>query len=277
MAQSSEGSCEAVLKASLDSLDKLRKKISIGSKGTTDLLSLEQELKRLPSPEEVNGVLAAAREGLSKHIAAEKERLRGSFDPVLTQYLAGLKEANAPHRIVSQYHVRVGPLTLEAAPERLSARFLFNDQPVADWTMVSSVDDYRRMASEAKARLEEEAMPDDLFAATFLDAVGDLSLKAKGEVKLVRIMDAYPEITVQRVRRDLVRTKGKGPVKVADYPFCAFLYNLDRYKSALASLPQEKQVTFHTGGQEETGKYGVTLNGLDPEQPYKRFCYVTRR
>lgn len=275
---SSQGESSAnVLKANLEALEKLKRRITISKKKTANVFALEQEIIKLPAAEEVDAILINIKEELLGYVNSEKERLRNDFDSTLTQYISGLKSANAQHRIIDQYRLRTGILMMEASPDRVSARVLYNDAPIVDWSIVTSVKDYIDLEAEAKTKIEKYALPEDAFIVAFHSAVNELSLRGKSDTKLVKLQNVYPEIIVQKVRQSIMHSKGRGRIAPLEYPYFAFLFNLDKFKTDSSSLPQEKQLTFYTGSQVETESFGVTLNGLDPEQPYKRFCFVAKR
>jgi hypothetical protein len=174
---------------------------------------------------------------------------------------------------------RVGRLAIEIRLDDGLARLAYNREPLGSWQPIGQPADLERMFAAGEKQLGSAEIPPDALAETFIEAYDYLAskaFKAATTSKRIRLIDLLDEIRVVRAR-NLMRAKRRKDADAAiSLPVWALLYNADLYRAQAGELPPALRLVFETGSQNETEKYGVTLNGLEPTRDYQRFCFVRR-
>jgi hypothetical protein len=236
---------------------------------------LDAALQRLPDAQTFTSALEELREKAISFLTAARQQRLQEFGRIEADYMRHVREKYGSAREVRDGW-RVGPLELSVRREQAQVRFLYNHEPLTPWNSVASSDDLIQMEHAVeqalkKAEIAEPELVDGLQAAY------QTALRRRSGTQMspaVAIIDLYLEFRLERARREL---SGKPDKKLSqtELPRWAFLYNLDRYRSLSSRIPEEKRLGFQTGSMVETTKLGVTLNGLRPEEDYKKYCFVT--
>jgi hypothetical protein len=251
-------------------LTRVKPLASVKGKGGGAVASLERAIEALGDPATVADALAAAVTQAKDIVDAANNRRAAAFGAAMSEYLRGLG-SNSRETAVGW---RVGLLELEKRSEDGSLRACYNRAVVVDWAPIREASDVGEFVQRAEELLRKAEVPEDRLGPVFSDAFRHASQQAKDGRVVLR--DFLSELRVALVR-DALQGKRRADARSAlDLPPAALLYNTDRYRAMSSRLPADERLRFETGGQRETQRIGVVLNGLDPARHYESYCYVRR-
>jgi len=281
------------IKEELDSSDifKIRKEISgivtllngIEKIKVTDpkfLQKVEHYLKKVPTQEEIIRLYEKFKE-LEALIQKSKMQKNQEFQRKFTAFLTALNEQKTEYNIIDTYSVRVGFLEIQGKSENATVSFFYNKAVILDQKPVNSSDDISKYMKESLEKLSKSEIPEnkliDIVSLSYSTICNERTKQNPDGANRVPIIDLQKEIFIQLIRDEISEKKSRN-IKLKDFAFpeWVFLYNLDRYKNLHDSIPENKRLIFGRGSQEQTEKIGVVLNGLNPNQIYQKFTYVSR-
>lgn len=239
---------------------------------------IEKQLKKMGSGELVSNEIVKLLQATARAVHEEKKRRAESFNRSVTTFILELKrEGEECKEIDSSW--RIGPLELVIDRKQPLIKFRYNAIDVSSLEPVLDHEDLRKKWGQALqtlkgTRIEEKLLVDSLWNA--YQAIQEKYKKKNLARRNVPLGELYPEMRVELVRLELKEGKAGKKIKHGVLPEWAFCYNLDLYRALPTSTKLEKVLSFETGGQREQSK-AMTLNGLDPTQPYKSFNYVAAR
>lgn len=243
---------------------------SVKGKGGGAVASLQRAIDALGDPSTVADALAAAVTQARDIVDTANRRRAAAFGTAMSEYLRG-SGADTRETAVGW---RVGPLELEERSEDGSLRARYNREIVMDWAPIREASDVGDLVQQAQELLRKAEVPEDKLAPVFSDAFRHASHQA-GDGRVV-LRDFLSELRVALVRAALQAKRRADARAALDLPPAALLYNTDRYRAMSSRLPPGERLRFETGGQRETQRIGVVLNGLDPARQYESYCYVRR-
>lgn len=236
--------------------------------------TLEIAIAALPPSESLASALEDLRKRaaatLSAARAARAERVRS----LEAEFVRGKREGGASVRESGDSSWRIDSLEIETDRGRAQARAKYNREVVVGWMAIANARDFDRLVADGQKRLVSAELPEDAVPQLFWAAYEHL--RGKNQVTArVALLDLYRELRVAITRHELSTGKADRKLSRADFPKWAFLYNLDRYRRVLPSLPAETRLTLETGSQQDN-KRGLTVvvNGLNAADDYRSYCYV---
>lgn len=239
------------------------------------LAKLEAALARLPGGDAFGQMVDGLRRKAAEAVArARRERIQ-AFRRIETDFVRGVQAQGESVREQANGW-RVGPLEFQVRREQAQCRWLYNREVLAEWSMVTSLNDVERTRAKSLELLRKAALPEASLREAFWEAYREcirLQQGGKANPSLVPLLDFYRQLRLTLVSRDLAQRTDK-KLSYAEFPKWAFLYNLDLYRTLSSSVPRETRLAFQTGSQQETRRLGVVTNGLDPGQDYKVVCYI---
>jgi hypothetical protein len=244
-----------------------------------DLDKLEKYVQTIPNGDEIKSTLDSCSANLQGYINIAKKNRLSSFQPLINSFLESLSREQKDLKIIENNLFRVGCLEVETKPETGRIRVSFNENILIPWRPITNSAEIESALSDARkklldTRIEPERFPDFLFNA--YKKVRILR-ERQGERNsdLVPIRSLHSEVILELFQYDL-QSRKNFDAKFSEiyYPFWAFQYNLDKYRSSADKVPPEKRLFFEQGDQTDTGKMGVVLNGLTANSLYKDFCYL---
>jgi hypothetical protein len=244
----------------------------------TTMDDLEKAISRLPESEVLLKSLDELRRTTEDALQGHRKARQESFRRGEAEFIRELRESKTPLR-EGDSSWRVGPLELQLRREQSQARTLYNREPLIDWTPAASKSDLSELLEKSTKMLDAAALPQGLLVSAASGAYEALietsAQKNATRASRVAMQDFYREFRVALVRSELAAGRPDRKLKHADLPRWAFLYNLDLYRKLPAAEKKGHNIAFETGSQKEqaSGK-GLVLNGLDPTQDYKVFCYA---
>jgi len=233
---------------------------------------LNAAVVKLPEADVIGEAVSELR---SKAESFLKEAVRDRTDRVKRAEAEFVRTAREEGKAVRELDSswRIEALEIQLKREEGKARAAFNHEPVTRWEAIASREDLDRLEEEARTLLKEAEIPEVDLPGTFWEAFRSYRWRNRTEDR-VPVADLYPEIRLERVRREIADGRPDRKITGTEFPRWAFLYNLDRYR-ALGSAIDGGRLAFETGSQAETGKIGVTVNGLKADQDYRKVCYVS--
>ena len=197
-----------------------------------------------------------------------------SFGLFEVAFLKRMKERGIPEREAGGGW-RVGPIELELRREQGQARAKYNHEQVVPWRRIASAEDLEGLWDAANSYLEKAAISDGDLVDVVRGAYQDALQRRQRKDGTVAVHDLMRSLRVELVRHELGTGKPDKKLQRADCSLPVMLYHLDRFRRAQAAARAGVQLMFQTGSQAEQQKgLGVVLNGLDPTQDYKVFCYI---
>jgi len=244
-------------------------------KSLKDVEEFEKRLKKL-STEILCQDLRQWEENSLKIFAEVVTEQRRKFGSYVAEFIKYQRENNVPLKELHNAW-RVSHLKMMLKPETSSVKFVYNDQNIMDWKVVSATEGIRKNFEQATKELERYMLPTGIFTDLLLRAYEYYFLrKRKDKITVpsgIPIKDFYEELQVELFRLKLSNRK----IKVEKLPLWAFLYNLDRYFANYKNIPSNKRIAVQSGSQHEIQKgMGMVLNGLNPLDEYKTCCYVKK-
>lgn len=239
---------------------------------------LDDTLRRAPASGEILQQLDEIRTRISEAVSKALKQQAADFRKAEVAFVKRLREAKTPYRELDEAW-RIGPWELEVRRERGQARLLYNREQILGWSRVSSADELAGILQKGDQILEAASIPTPLLIEALWSAyqsnAGIRSSSDSSKSARVPIIDFYRAVRVSLVRSEVSSGPPDRKLRYADLPRWRFLYNVDRYRKLPASDKQGRALAFETGSMKETatGK-GLVLNGLDPLEDYKVFCYV---
>lgn len=280
-----------ITESNFDDIPKIKKEISsivtlfngldkIKSNDPNFLQKVENYLKKVPSQEEIPRLYENLKK-LERLVQQSNEQKIREFQKNFTAYLTNLNELKIEYKINDTYSVRVGCLEIQGKPENATVSIFYNKSVIIHQKSISTSEDIKTcikdsMEKLSKSKIEEKLLIDLVYRA--YSTLCDEKAKQNPEgANRVPIIDLYKGIIMQLIKNEVWAKKTLN-FKLKDFAFpeWAFLYNLDRYKNLHDSIPENKRLIFGRGSQEQTEKMGVVLNGLNPNQIYQKFTYVSR-
>jgi hypothetical protein len=240
---------------------------------------IDRMIKALPPGETFARAVEELRQKASAFLNESKRSRQAAFREIEAAFIRQVQTAGLPIQELGQSW-RIGPIELKFRRELAQAQAFYNHQPLGKWTSIASLGDLQALFDGANANLEAAAIPLDILAnafwAAFRYARSQLSRPGVDRADMVPAREFYREVMVALYRDSLLRTKGqKAPIP--ELPEWAFLYNVDRYRSFLPSVPPDRRLAFQMGSQLDQSKgMGITVNGLDAREEYRVYCYVVQ-
>jgi len=257
--------------------DEFRK---IDSKDEDSIEKIEKLIQKFPESSDLLTQIEAIKSGLDTHIRESRKIRAGNFNTIFNEYLDNLQKSKRSSRQIDNNKLRVRMLELQADPKRSSIQFLFNKRELIPWKHVICSDDIVRYENECIETLKKNKIPEtdigDIFYRAYLNALGKNQREKRTYSDFVLIEDFYEEVQIELFRQQLHTKKSGDSGTTITFPIWAFLYNLDIYRK-MSNISEENKLTLEIGSQIETHKYGIVLNGLDPNSDYKMFCYIRGR
>jgi len=241
---------------------------------------LEKELHKLPSGEGLAAAVEDLRERTHGLVHQVRHNAAEEFGGIEAAFIKEARDEERPPReLVSGW--RLGPFELAVHRERAQARLLYNHEELIPWRHITSRKELDGLMDEGYELLRAHEIDLGEWIEVVWEAHSNLVNERRhdttGRLDRVPILDFYREVRVTRIRRELATGRIGKKLKYAELPQWAFLYNLDCYRQAVREIDREHLLGFETGSQkEQRERKGLTLNGLDPRDEYKTFCYVTR-
>ena len=251
---------------------RLRPLASLRKKGAAALVELEAAIATLGDPEVFSRALTTTVEQAKTELRRGREQRGRQFNRAIAQFI---RTTDHPTRETA-VGWRVGPVELEQRAEDGLLRARYNRETVVDWKPVGDTADVALLVNDAETLLVKRSIPVEDSSSVFLDAFGRLSVVADAGEREPRIAirDLLMEVAIVLVRRALRARRIADARAAVEIPRWALLHSVDVYRANSGRFSD--RLTFETGGQRETAKIGVVLNGLDPNRQYESFCYVRR-
>lgn len=192
----------------------------------------------------------------------------------ISEFIRKIRENKEIREMSSSW--RIGSLLLELNLSTSMVRFLYNNAPLDNkWLPVLDANDLMEKYSYYEQLMRQFEIKEDNLLEIFSEAYDS------SRSKLLRANNAMAQFVPLRlffeeVAVSLFRLDRHNKTKLADLPFWAFLYNLDRYTKIARELSLKDRLTLQDGSQQEVGKFGVCVNGLDAMQDYKMVTYIFR-
>lgn len=243
------------------------------------LSKLEKFGQKFPAGDDLKQTADDIRQRLNQYVLDSRNQRISDFTQNFNKFMKQVQDQGKNHRITDNTKIRVEELEFQADPKNGYINVLFNKIVLIPWREVSSADDIWLTYDEASTTLRKSSIPENILPEIVVMAYSSIRSKQEYEKKLnahlVPVSALHEEMIIGLLRNQM---KGKSALskKFKDIylPDWAFRYNLDRYRSLLPTLPEDKKVVFQTGSQLETERNGVVLNGLNAQEEYKKFCYV---
>jgi hypothetical protein len=236
-------------------------------------------LKKLPKADDVKNSyeeIIQRMEIFSKKLAADRKE---KFAKYKTDYLKNLQSQNIPYKIIDNNLIRVQIFEIEFKPETAQIRILFNKLIIIDWNNINSSDSFHKYENNAMKMIKSIEISDKQLPIIIKNAYNRLYKRKRMEDKihpnLVLLKALHREMIKELFFQQLSQRKSYNIRFPEVYlPDWAFVYNLDKYRTLIPTLDPEYQLSFETGSQAQTENFGIVLNGLNPNQELKKFCYI---
>lgn len=239
---------------------------------------LEKALTALPSSEQLARALDELRTRATQALSGLRDDRVKKVGAYEAEFIRAMRQAGHTPREAGASAWRVGPIEIELQRERARARARYNKEAISPWQPVSSAASLVALHRKAQSLLESSALPTEALPDVLWWAYDHLRRHAaRTDAAAVRIPlpEFYREVRVALARMELSGGKADRKLARIEFPRWAFLYNLDRYRKAHASVPAEKRLALETGSQHDHSKgLAMVLNGLDAGDDYKSYCYV---
>jgi hypothetical protein len=274
---------DAELEIMVKDLIKIVKKIDgikyIKPQNPKFLEKLEAYQKSLPRGSDIGPLLDGISFRLRDYIEEKKQYRAKNFQPLINEFLESLRTKQRDYRIIENTLFRVGWFEMETQPVNGTIRILFDKNVILPWRPVHNLGEIESCFQECTNQLKDVEIPIDKFSNMLYQCYQRLRTeqekKRKPNSRFVLLKSIHEEMLIE-----LFRTQVKGKknlnVKFKDifFPEWAYQYNLERYRSQMSEIPDEKRLLFETGSQADTEKFGIVLNGLSAQSDYKKFCYI---
>lgn len=233
---------------------------------------LDTRLRALPESSRIAAAMDEIRQRGTTLLRSVRQAREAELRRTETELLNGLRAAGRTPREVDGGW-RIGSLEWQFDKSQARVRACFNREIVVAWTAIASRDEFDKLMASAEASLKSAdlggAIRRQLFWAAYQEA------RKGSKTALVLLKELYKQVRLQLVKLELESGKVDKRLESADFPRWRFLYNLDLYRSEAGSLPAEIRLGFETGSQADHARgLAMVLNGLEPSEPYKTFCYV---
>lgn len=238
------------------------------------LQQLAAALEKLPANPVIGQMLQELRDQATELAASIARSRVEAFGRIEAEYIRSVRGSERAVRELSSGW-RVGILELAVQRDQGLIRFLYNHEPLTDWQPVANVTEVAEAERKAFTLLTSAAMREEDLIDSFWAAY-QASLARRGSNRSgseVHVSDFYIELRLERMRRELRDGKPDRKLRQTELPRWAFLYNVDLYRSLRAAVPADRRLGFQTGAMAES-KTGITINGFDPNQDYRRVVYV---
>jgi len=239
---------------------------------------LDKTLQKLPAGEGLAAAVEDLRERTHGFVHQVRHNAAEEFRRIEAAFIKEERDAGRPLREVASGW-RLGPFELAIHRGWAQARLLYNHEELIPSRYITSRKELDGLMEEGNELLRAHEIDLGEWIEVVWEAHGNLVNERRrdttGRVDRVPILDFYREVRVTLIRRELATGRIGKKLKYAELPQWAFLYNLDRYRQAARKIDRERLLGFETGSQkEQRERKGLTLNGLDPSDEYKTFCYV---
>lgn len=238
---------------------------------------LEGTLAKVPSTDTLRRAAEELRQRTESWLQRERKARREAFGRTEAELIHELRSSGEPLRELDSSW-RIGPLELQVRRESGQARALYNREQVVKWTPIASTTDLRTLLRKARADLERVAIPESTWVEVLWTSYENLAGQSRATginaAPRVHLRDLFRECRVELVRRELATGRPEQKLRFSEFPLWVYLYNLDVYRGLGSNLPAGRRLSFETGSQRESQANGLVLNGLDPTQDYKVYCYV---
>jgi hypothetical protein len=239
---------------------------------------LEKALQKVPQGALFGEALDEARTGLEGAIAELRKDRAQAFGRVEADFVRAAREKSSSVREQNEGW-RIGKLEFQFRRAQALARILYNHEEIVPWKPIGELNDLEKLEGAGLKLLASAEFPAAMLALTFWDAYETerdrRTRDRKTRPNLVPLPDFYRELRSAIVRFELAGQKPDRRLQFTDLPRWKFLYNLDRYRAEVQSLPSDRRLGFQTGSQQDVQRgLGFSINGLDANQDYKTVCYV---
>lgn len=238
---------------------------------------LHKALAALPSGDQIAGAAAELKSRGEKKVNELRARRASEFRRHEADFIRAAKAANQTVREVGGNTWRVGRLELELQREASRARVLYNREPISKWTPIARREDIEKLLSSGERSLESAAIPDETLSGVLWEAYEHLrrTIGRNAPDARIPLNELFREARVALARHELRGGRPDRRLSRTELPLWAFLYNLDRYRRLLPTLSGEHRLTLETGSQQDIKKgLAMLVNGLDPAEDYKSYCYA---
>ena len=241
------------------------------------------------APRQIRSALAGIPSGTA--LGAEIERIRIELDALvdaqlsadrdnigraLANFIAEIRDTGTLVREVSNGW-RIGQVLLDVnrdaatAGARYTTEELVPQSPIGDSAHLHQI--LARANELLASGLLTTARQEALFNRAYDYAVGVRRGANVNKPELVPLDEFYRECRSATIGIELIGKSPDRQVKAQPLPKWAFLYNLDKFRSDLRSVPANRRFVMHTGSQSETrSPKAMTLNGLSPRKTSRSFA-----
>jgi hypothetical protein len=250
------------------------RKIKPGSADALD--QLEKALASFPDPARLGQALTELRDRARALLDAARAQRLDQFRKIEADWVRRRRAAGEVVHEATSHSWRTGRLEIEMNREQARARAKYNREPMGPALKIRTAEDLDSLVRSAEKQLGQAELPFEAMSEVARTAYQHLLAQgaAAGSNGRVPLAAFYREFRVCLARQELT---GKPDRKLAsaEFPRWAFLYNLDRYRKEAAAASGSERLMFETGSQHDHQRgLAMVLNGLDPAQDYKSYCYV---
>lgn len=273
-----------VIKSEIQQIMKILNDIkSINSINANDpnfILELKKYYQKIPSGELIQNIIEKNRIHISDYIKSSERFRVSNFNEYYHQFLESLRKDQIQFKTIDK-NIRVDKVEIEISQEKAQIRILYNKVVLKPWTNIWNATDINKVYNDALTELNKSEISEQTLTNLIVSSYNNIQkiqeLERKPNSGLVPVYKLHQEMIFGLLRNQMKGKKGLEKIyKEIYFPEWAFRYNLDVYKSILPNLPSEKQVIFKTGSQAETEQNGVVMNGLNPQNEYKKFYYISK-
>jgi hypothetical protein len=238
---------------------------------------LVRVLERFPATIDLGPAVDEIRARAQRVVTEGRRQREGTLKQVVGG-LVGLRKGSGEdvREVASGW--RIGRFELEVDTSHPRVRVLYNKEALVPWSAVAAEGDLDALLTSAARKLETAELPTERLVGLFWSAFEGALNAARKVTPTTRVplREFYRAVRVELVRDELATASHPDArLKHAEFPTWAFLYNLDRYRSASAEIPPDKSLVLETGSQQDHQKgMAMVLNGLKATQDYKSYCYI---
>ena len=242
-------------------------------KSAEGIVELEKALRAIP--DDLADKVLEARDAAISAIDSERTERANAMKRARASFIEGLRRDGIAMREIDAENWRVGRLQLEFDTANATIAIRYNEDKISGDLQVADEHDIERHVTDANKLLDDSVLPTDVLVKAMSDAYEFLQAQSGSADGKVKLKDLHAELRVAALRVALGKRPGS---KIAPraMPVWAYLHNLDQYRALGSQVPAQARVGFVTGSQSETARFGMTLGGLQPDQAYRRYCYISR-
>lgn len=150
-------------------------------------------------------------------------------------------------------------------------RFTYNTYPITTYRLYSKWEDIQKHYEQIKSQFELMTLPDSELIDAFWEAYTKLPQTTSTHHLLTEF---YISLWETFIRRQM-KSRTKKITRFLEFPFWAFTYNVDKYKTLLAEhpdIPAGRKLVTISGNQAANRDHAFTFGALLNHR--QRFCYV---